>query len=179
GRPGPHRPIGDRGRGPQHPLTAHDRRWGYRPAMTIDVLDGVVDEAGGLLEGAVALRRRIHENPELDLDLPLTQTAVLEELDDLGLNVSTGVTSTSVVAVLDGAEPGPTVLLRGDMDALPMPEDTGLEFASRVDGAMHACGHDAHVAMLAGAARLLAKRRGGLRGRAAFMFQPGEEGSGG
>src|SRR5690606_34002776 len=87
--------------------------------------------------------------------------------------------TTSVVAVLDGDEPGPTILLRGDMDALPMPEDTGLDFRSRVDGAMHACGHDAHTAMLAGAARLLAGRRGQLRGRVAFMFQPGEEGDGG
>ena len=101
---------------------------------------------------------------------------VLEALDGLPLTVTTGTTSSSVVAVLDGDEPGPTVLLRGDMDALPMHEDTGLEFASRDDGAMHACGHDTHVAMLAGAAKLLAARRGGLRGRVAFMFQPGEEG---
>ena len=71
------------------------------------------------------------------------------------------------------------MLLRGDMDALPMPEDTGLDFASEVDGAMHACGHDAHTAMLAGAARLLAARRGDLAGRVRFLFQPGEEGAGG
>jgi len=101
---------------------------------------------------------------------------VLEALDGLPVTVTTGTSSTSVVAVLDGAEPGPTVLLRGDMDALPMPEDTGLDFASRVDGAMHACGHDTHVAMLAGAAHLLSERRGGLAGRVVFMFQPGEEG---
>ena len=144
--------------------------------MAADVLDGVVDEAGAQLDGAVALRRRIHQHPELGLDLPLTQAAVLEALDGLPLSVTTGTSSTSVVAVLDGAEPGPTVLLRGDMDALPMPEDTGLDFASEVDGAMHACGHDAHVAMLAGAAKVLSARRGGLAGRVAFMFQPGEEG---
>ena len=81
-----------------------------------------------------------------------------------------------MIAVLDGDEPGPTVLLRGDMDALPMHEDTDLEFKSTVDDAMHACGHDTHVAMLAGAAKLLSARRGSLRGRVAFMFQPGEEG---
>ncbi|MEQ1788495.1 MAG: M20 family metallopeptidase [Acidimicrobiales bacterium] len=144
--------------------------------MTTDVLDGVLDEAGAQLAAAVDLRRRIHEQPELGLDLPGTQAMVLEALDGLGCTVTTGHTSSSVVAVLDGSEPGPTVLLRGDMDALPMPEDTGLEFASRVDGAMHACGHDAHVAMLAGAAKLLAARRGALAGRVAFMFQPGEEG---
>ncbi len=142
-----------------------------------DVLEGVLDEAGARLESAVALRRRIHEHPELGLDLPRTQEAVLDALDGLPLTTTTGTTSTSVIAVLDGDEPGPTVLLRGDMDALPMPEDTGLDFASTVDGAMHACGHDAHVAMLAGAAELLSARRGSLRGRVAFMFQPGEEGA--
>jgi hippurate hydrolase len=146
----------------------------------IDGMDKVLEEAGGLLEPAVALRRRIHQRPELGLDLPETQAAVLDALEPLPLSVTTGPSTTSVVAVLQGegagAADGPTVLLRGDMDALPMPEDTGLDFASVVDGAMHACGHDAHVAMLAGAARLLAERRGELGGRVAFMFQPGEEG---
>jgi hippurate hydrolase len=143
------------------------------------VLDGVVDEAGAQLEGAVALRRRIHEQPELGLDLPVTQAAILEALDRLPLATTTGSTSSSVIAVLDGDEPGPTILLRGDMDALPMPEDTGLDYASRVDGAMHACGHDTHVAMLAGAAQVLAARRAQLAGRIVFMFQPGEEGHAG
>ena len=147
--------------------------------MTGDVLDGVLDEAGKLLDDVVALRRRIHEQPELGLELPTTQAAVLEAIDGLPLEVTTGRSTTSVVAVLDGDEPGPTVLLRGDMDALPMPEDTGLEFASRVDGAMHACGHDAHTAMLVGAARLLSGRRAHLAGRVVFMFQPGEEGDAG
>jgi hippurate hydrolase len=141
-----------------------------------DVLDDVVPAAGALLDDAVALRRRIHQRPELGLDLPETQATVLEALDGLPVTTTNGTTSSSVVAVLDGDEPGPTVLLRGDMDALPMPEDTGLEFASHVDGAMHACGHDAHVAMLAGAAHLLAARRGDFAGRVVFMFQPGEEG---
>jgi amidohydrolase len=144
--------------------------------MTTDVLDGLLDEAGGQLEAAVDLRRRIHERPELGLQLPVTQAAVLEALDGLPLTVTTGTTSSSVVAVLDGDEPGPTVLLRGDMDALPLHEDTGLDFASHDDAAMHACGHDTHVAMLAGAAKLLSARRGDLTGRVAFMFQPGEEG---
>ena len=92
---------------------------------------------------------------------------------------STGTGTTSVVAVLEGGQPGPTTLLRGDMDALPMPEDTGLAFSSTVDGTMHACGHDAHVAMLAGAAHLLSKRKNDVAGRVVFMFQPGEEGHGG
>jgi hippurate hydrolase len=141
-----------------------------------DVLERVLPGAGELLDDAIALRRRIHQVPELGLELPETQATILEAIDGLPLSVTTGMTTSSVVAVLDGDRPGPTVLLRGDMDALPMPEDTGLEYASTVDGAMHACGHDAHVAMLAGAARLLADHRGDLAGRVAFMFQPGEEG---
>jgi hippurate hydrolase len=144
--------------------------------MTGEVLEGVLTEAGAQLEDAIDLRRRIHRHPELGLDLPETQATVLEALDGLGLQTGTGTATTSVVAILDGDEPGPTVLLRADMDALPVEEDTGLEFASRIDGAMHACGHDAHTAMLVAAARLLAARRAGLRGRVAFMFQPGEEG---
>ena len=141
------------------------------------VLDGVVDEARQLLAGAVDLRRRLHQRPELGLELPATQEAVLEVLEDLPLVVHVGASTTSVLAILEGgAGPGPTILLRGDMDALPMPEDTGADFASEVEGAMHACGHDSHVAMLAAAARLLAGRRDDLAGRVAFMFQPGEEG---
>jgi amidohydrolase len=138
--------------------------------------DGLLDDAGALLEEAVGLRREIHRHPELGLDNPRTQEVVLDALDGLPLTLHTGAGTTSVVATLDGGEPGPTVLLRGDMDALPMPEDTGADYASDVDGVMHACGHDAHVAMLVGAARLLVDRRAGLRGRIAFMFQPGEEG---
>ena len=139
-------------------------------------LDTVLTAAGAQLDQAIALRRRLHEHPELGNHLPDTQAQVIEAIDGLDLTVTLSTTTSGVVAVLDGDEPGPTVLLRGDMDALPMPEDTGLDFASRVDGAMHACGHDSHVAMLAGTAKLLAARRGSLTGRVAFMFQPGEEG---
>jgi amidohydrolase len=145
--------------------------------MTVEVkLDGLLEEAGALQPRTIALRRSLHRHPEVGLQLPSTQQAILDAIGDLGLQVRTGESVTSVVAVLDGASPGPTVLLRGDMDALPLREDTGLEFASQVDGAMHACGHDTHVAMLAGAARLLAARRQDLAGRVVFMFQPGEEG---
>lgn len=124
----------------------------------------------------VDLRRRLHRHPEIGLQLPTTQAMVLEALADLPIEVSTGTTTSSVVGVLRGARPGPTYLLRGDMDALPVQEDTGLDFASEVPGVMHACGHDTHVAMLAGAARLLAERRDSLAGQVVFMFQPGEEG---
>ena len=136
----------------------------------------LLEDAGALLDDAVDLRRRLHMKPELGLELPETQAAVLDALDGLPLDVSVGSSTSSVVAVLEGETDGPTILLRGDMDALPMPEDTGLEYASRVDGAMHACGHDAHTAMLVGAARLLSDMRGSLAGRVLFMFQPGEEG---
>jgi amidohydrolase len=136
----------------------------------------LLTEARRLQPETVRLRRRIHRNPEQGLHLPQTQAVVLEALADLPIKLHTGTSTTSVVGVLDGVRPGPTVLLRGDMDALPLREDTGLEFASEVQDSMHACGHDTHVAMLASAARLLAERRNHLAGRVLLMFQPGEEG---
>ena len=139
-------------------------------------LSDVLSEAQRVADDAVQLRRRIHRQPEIGLTLPRTQAAVMEALDGLGLETRTGQRTTSVVARLTGDKPGPTILLRADMDALPLREATGLPFASEVDGAMHACGHDAHVAMLIGAARVLARRRAELAGSVLFMFQPGEEG---
>jgi amidohydrolase len=142
--------------------------------LTVDL--DLIQEGRDRLDEAVELRRRLHAHPELGLELPRTQQAVLEALEGLDLELSLGATTTSVTAVLTGSRPGPTTLLRGDMDALPMPEDTDLPFSSEVHGAMHACGHDAHVAMLAGAAHVLSSRRQHLAGRVVFMFQPGEEG---
>jgi amidohydrolase len=136
----------------------------------------VRDEAAAIAGEIAELRHAIHREPEIGLELPKTQRKVLDALDGLPLKVSTGTALTSVTAVLRGAEPGPTVLLRGDMDALPVTEATGAEFASRIDGVMHACGHDLHTAMLAGAARLLSARQATLAGNVIFMFQPGEEG---
>ncbi len=133
-------------------------------------------EARGLLPGVIELRRRIHRQPELGLVLPETQKAVLETLSDLDLELHTGGSTSAVLAVLRGGRPGRTLLLRADMDALPLQEDTNVPFRSERDGAMHACGHDSHVAMLAGAARLLAARRAELPGTLKFLFQPGEEG---
>ena len=139
----------------------------------------LLSSADELLGRAVGLRRAVHSQPEVGLVLPLTQQQVLGAIDDLDLEVTVGDRVTSVVAVLEGGRPGPTTLLRADLDALPMPEDTGLPFASEFAGVMHACGHDAHVAMLACAARLLAGRRAEVPGRVVFMFQPGEEGHAG
>lgn len=127
------------------------------------------------LEQLIELRRRLHSTPEIGLQLPVTQQLVLDALADLDLEITLGTETTSVVAVLRGGRPGPVVLLRGDMDGLPLVEDTGLPCAS-TNGAMHACGHDLHVAGLVGAARLLAAQRADLPGAVIFMFQPGEEG---
>jgi len=139
-------------------------------------LDSLLDDARDRLDGAVSLRRTLHRHPEIGLELPFTQERVIEAIEDLPLAVATGHSTTSVTARLRGARPGPTILLRGDMDALPMPEDSGVEFASGVEGTMHACGHDLHTAMLVGAARMLSDRRQELSGDVLFMFQPGEEG---
>jgi hippurate hydrolase len=132
-------------------------------------------DAAALLPELTRLRRELHAEPEVGLELPLTQRKVLGALAGLPLEVTLGKQLSSVVAVLRGERPGPTVLLRGDMDALPLEEATGLDFASRFPGRMHACGHDLHTTMLAGAARLLCDRRDELAGNVIFMFQPGEE----
>jgi len=138
-----------------------------------------IDDGQHLADRLIALRHALHQEPELGLDLPLTQAKVLAELDGLPLEIVTGAALSSVTAVLHGGRPGPAVLLRGDMDALPVTEESGLDYASRLPGRMHACGHDIHTAALAGAARLLAGRRDELAGDVVFMFQPGEEGQGG
>lgn len=139
-----------------------------RPALTAS--------ADALSDKLTALRRAIHLEPELGLHTPRTSAKVRAALAHLPLTWREGASTTGLVATLDSGRPGRSVLLRGDMDALPMPEETGLEFASTVQGAMHACGHDAHTAMLAGAAELLCARAESLEGKVHFMFQPGEEG---
>lgn len=146
------------------------------PASVRDLPVGLLGRAQAMQPRTVALRRALHRHPELGLDLPATRDAVSNALADLPITVHLGESCSSVVGVIDGGRPGPTVLLRGDMDALPLQEDTGLGFASEIDGAMHACGHDTHVAMLASAARLLAEDSARLAGRVLLMFQPGEEG---
>ncbi|TDD27810.1 amidohydrolase [Kribbella turkmenica] len=138
----------------------------------------LVEEATAVAPGLVELRRELHRIPEVGLDLPKTQALVLDALAGLPLKITTGKELTSVVGVLRGGQPGPTVLLRGDMDALPVVEETELEYAA-TNGNMHACGHDLHTAGLVGAARLLSAHREELRGNVLFMFQPGEEGLGG
>jgi amidohydrolase len=139
-------------------------------------LDTLRDEALDLQDETVALRRRLHERPELGNELPVTRDVVLESLEGLPLDITLHESTSGVAALLTGSKPGPTMLLRGDMDALPLHEDTGLDFTSRNEGAMHACGHDTHTAMLSSAAKLLSAHRDDIAGRVLFMFQPGEEG---
>jgi amidohydrolase len=142
------------------------------------------DEAVALSSRLVINRRRIHEFPELGLTLPKTQALVVEELRRMGVpSIRCGEGLSSVVAEIHGSLPitglPRTVGLRADMDALPLREHNDLPFASRNDGCMHACGHDAHVAMLLGAAELLMGHRNRFAGAVRLLFQPGEEGYGG
>ncbi|MFJ4262621.1 M20 family metallopeptidase [Paenarthrobacter nicotinovorans] len=141
----------------------------------------IVADAKELQEDIVRLRHDLHREPEIGLQLPRTQEKVLKALDGLPYEITLGKETTSVTAVLRGgaahASAGkPVVLLRADMDGLPVQETTGVDYTSRVDGAMHACGHDLHTSMLAGAATLLAERQHQLAGDVILMFQPGEEG---
>lgn len=137
-------------------------------------------EAETMLPEAIALRRRIHAKPELGLDLPMTTEAVLDGLKGLDVQIARGPSTSGLVVSLTGTKPGSqsgrTILLRGDMDALPMTEETGVDYSSEFEGRMHACGHDAHTAMLVQAVHLLHRHRDELPGTVKFMFQPGEEG---
>jgi hippurate hydrolase len=142
--------------------------------------DGLKEEVReNLSERIVALRRDIHREPELGFDTRKTAEKVLGALDGLPLDIQSGVAENGIVATLKGGGDGPTVGLRADMDALPIHEETGLPFASEIDGKMHACGHDGHTSMLVGAAHALSGMRDRLHGTVKFFFQPAEEGGGG
>lgn len=132
-----------------------------------------------LAEQVVATRRDLHVHPELGFEEIRTGDMVATRLRSLGYEVHTGIGTTGVVGLLKGSKPGKTVMLRADMDALPLLEETGHDFASSIPGKMHACGHDGHVAILLGAAALIADRREELAGTLCLLFQPAEEGKGG
>lgn len=140
-----------------------------------DIRPEVLDMADGLVE----MRRDLHRNPELGFEEHRTAEIVARELGGLGFEVTEGVAKTGVVGLLRGARPGPTVLVRADMDALPLQEHNETDYASRVPQAMHACGHDGHVTMALGVARLLSRRKTDLAGNVKLVFQPAEEGPGG
>ena len=133
------------------------------------------EHAHALAERTVALRRDLHQHPEIAFQETRTAGLVAERLRALGLTPRTGVGTTGVVAVWDSGRPGPTVLARADMDALPVPEEKDVAYRSQRDGWMHACGHDGHTAVLLSVAEVLLARAGELRGRVVFLFQPAEE----
>lgn len=132
-------------------------------------------QANGLREELVERRRDLHRHPEIGFEEVRTAGIVAAELQELGLEVQTGVGKTGVVGVLDGEHDGPTVMVRADMDALPVTEETSTDYSSTIPGKMHACGHDGHTTILLGVAKLLSERRGELSGRVKFVFQPAEE----
>ncbi len=139
------------------------------------MIDAIKATADDVYPEVVDLRRTLHRNPELSGEEHETARRVAERLGDLDLDVRTGIYETGVLATLDGGKPGPTLLLRGDMDALPIQEATGLDFASENEGVMHACGHDVHTSSLLGAAMILARHREAVHGQVRFCFQPHEE----
>jgi amidohydrolase len=132
-------------------------------------------QAQAMREELIARRRDFHRNPELAFEEIRTAGIVAQQLNELGMEVQTGVGKTGVIAVLEGAHDGPTVLMRADMDALPINEENGTEFNSGTAGKMHACGHDGHTAIMLGVAKLLSGYRDQMAGRIKFVFQPAEE----
>ena len=139
--------------------------------MNVDLKKAIQAEE----EDMVSIRRDLHAHPELAFHEERTAGLVAERLRSLGLAVSTGIASTGVVGVLEGGAPGPTLMLRADMDGLPIQEASDAPYRSQADNVMHACGHDGHVAALLGVASVLARNRASLKGRAKFVFQPAEE----
>ncbi|MDE2858556.1 MAG: M20 family metallopeptidase [Chloroflexota bacterium] len=139
--------------------------------MTIDYLA----EAEALRDELIDRRRDFHRHPELAYQEHRTAGIVAEELNNLGLEVQTGVGKTGVIGILEGANDGPTILYRADMDALPIQEENQAEYVSQAAGVMHACGHDGHTAIALGIAKLLTNHRERLGGRVKFVFQPAEE----
>jgi amidohydrolase len=142
-------------------------------------MSDLLSEAQALFEYTQSLRRDFHMHPELGFHEVRTAGIVAKELTGLGLEVTTGVGGTGVVALIEGAKPGPVILVRADMDALPIVEETGAAYASQNSGVMHACGHDAHTAVLLTTAKLLSAHRNELAGTVKLVFQPAEEGMGG
>jgi amidohydrolase len=142
------------------------------PTLTIDVPAEVVAEV-------VATRRDLHQHPELGFEEHRTSALVADRLRELGFEVHTGIGKTGVVGVVQGTRPGKTIMLRADMDALPIDEENEVPYRSQAAVHMHACGHDGHVAMLLGAARVVMSRRDEIAGTVCFLFQPAEEGKGG
>ena len=141
----------------------------------MDINQRIATAAQRLTPQLVELRKKLHQHPELAFEEHETARAVSQFLDKLGIKHRKGVGKTGIVAVLEGAKPGRTIGIRADMDALPIHEDTGLAFASKIPGKMHACGHDVHTVIALGVAATLAEMKDVLSGRIKFIFQPAEE----
>ncbi len=139
----------------------------------------LMTRAQALKDEFIEFRRDFHRNPELGMQEVRTASIVAEHLRDLGIEVTTGIANTAVVGLLKGGQPGKTIALRADMDALTIPEQSGAEYASTIAGKMHACGHDGHTAILMGVAKLLSEMKDEIPGNVKFFFQPAEEGPGG
>ncbi|MAA95291.1 MULTISPECIES: amidohydrolase [unclassified Arsukibacterium] len=156
----------------------------FTPLVIAEERPELAKNIQNVMPKVIAWRRDIHQHPELSNREFQTAAKVAAHLEKLGLEVRTGIAHTGVVGILKGAKPGPVVALRADMDALPVTEQTGLPFASKVTsefngqqtGVMHACGHDAHVAILMGTAEVLSKQQADIAGTIMFIFQPAEEG---
>ncbi len=142
-------------------------------------MNNLLTDAKSIFSYTQRLRREFHRHPELGFQENWTAGVITAELNEIGLDVTTGVAETGVLGLLEGAQPGSVILARFDMDALPVQEETHAEYQSQIEGVMHACGHDGHIAMGLTVARLLAKRRDQFQGTVKFVFQPAEEGLGG
>jgi amidohydrolase len=143
------------------------------------VMPDILSQSLDLYPFTREIRRDLHAHPEMGFHEYRTAGIVARELGKLGLEMHTGIAETGIVALLEGEHPGPVLLLRFDMDALPIQEDTGVDYASQNPGIMHACGHDSHVAIGLSVARVLSENRSQLHGSVKFVFQPAEEGLGG
>ncbi len=147
--------------------------------MDQEIIKAINNLVEKFAEETISLRRDLHMEPELGFAEEKTAARVAEELEKMGLEVQTGIAKTGVLGLLRGEQEGPTILLRADMDALPIQDKKEVPYASRREGGMHACGHDAHTAILVGTARVLSGLRNHLKGNIKFLFQPAEEGPGG
>ena len=137
-------------------------------------MPNILDKSKGIEDYIVSFRREMHENPELSGQEVRTQARIIEELEKLGVEYRKA-GRTSIIAWIKGDKPGKIVMLRGDIDALPVLEESGVEFASTQEGLMHACGHDTHTAMLLGAVKLLSGMKDQINGEVRFFFQEAEE----
>ncbi len=142
-------------------------------------MSSLFEEAEKLFSYSQLIRRDLHQHPEIGFQEFRTSGIISKELKELGLEVTSGIAKTGVIAMIEGSKPGPVVMLRFDIDALPIQEETGAEYCSTNDGVMHACGHDGHVAIGLTVAKLLNQHRSEFKGSVKLLFQPAEEGAGG